>query len=93
MNKINDQKPIANLILNGEPSDLYHTLFKSGIQGMSIKLILCFHSMSVGEILASIQMTSARTDINIRKKNAKLSLCLSDITVYVENPRKSNCSN
>lgn len=52
MNKTNDQKPAASLILNGETSDLYHALFKSGIRGMPTK-IDCFHSASVLEILSS----------------------------------------
>lgn len=76
----NDQNPIVNLILNGETSDLIPLTFQvRNYEGCPLKLILCFHPTL--EILASIQLRSTRTDIKITKKNAKLSLCVNDITV------------
>ena len=80
---IND-KPTANIVLNGEKLKLFPR--RSGTR-QGCPLLLLLFNMILEVLATAIREEKEIKGIQIRKEEIKFSLFADDMTLYIENPR------
>ena len=79
-------RPIANIILNGEKLKAFH--IRSGIrQGCTLSLL--FFNIVLEVLAAAIREEKEIKGVQIGKEEVKFSLFAGDMILYIENPKDS----